>query len=336
MTLSVDSIRFKPYDVDLDRAVRKTVFGDKPRRCWHVCTRTIEGQTGWGDIAPWPGFSESATEIDRRIHQLETSISPVQFEQIADMEIWLDGLDLEPVIRFGLELSFLDLFAQQRGVPIAALLDPNYATELSIHALVDSAETAVSSVEAGADAIKVKLSDTWRKDVERIRDIRQAVPLAKIRIDANGAWPERLAKKRVRELSELGVDIIEQPVSGEDIDGLKAVASTCEMTLSADESVCVDAEAVLAIDALNEIVLKPMYLGGLVPSYELAQKAYRRGLKVCVTHALESKIGRTGAAHLAAASDALKPATHGISGAWNRSAMEIMVPRTPGLGVSVQ
>tara|TARA_B100001093_G_scaffold412417_1_gene402073 strand:+ start:332 stop:1315 length:984 start_codon:yes stop_codon:yes gene_type:complete len=324
------------YALELDKAVQVNVFDNSPRKCWHVCAQTVDGLTGWGDIAPWPGFSETSGEIDAQIHQLEKTVSSSQLKDIDEMEKWLDDLAVAPVIRSGLELACLDLFAQIAGVPIAALLHPKHATELSVHALVDTAETAIKWVESGAASIKVKLSDSWVDDRSRIRDIRRAVPQAKLRLDANGAWTASLAKQRVMELNKLGIDIIEQPVSAGDLAGLRAVASACEMTVSADESVCFDADSVLAIDGLNEIVLKPMYLGGLRPSFELARKAHQRGMRVCVTHALESTIGRTGAGHLAAASDALRPAVHGVSGAWARSDLEITVPQTPGLGVSVQ
>ena len=336
MTLTIKTVTFADYEIELDKAVQKAVFDNKPRVCWHVRAENESGLIGWGDIAPWPGFSDPATNVERQLDSIEGQLKNIQLSGLADMGEWLDGLSVSPVIRFGLELAILDLFAQAEGVPIAALLNSSYSRRISVHALVDTASNAQRSVRSGANAVKVKLSDSWDRDLARLNAIRRAVPDTLVRVDANGAWSKNMAEERIRELSDIGVDIIEQPVRASDLASLQQLASTCTITMSADESVCIDPKGVLEIGELNELVLKPMYLGGIIPAFNIASEAHKRGFKLCITHALESEIGRTGAAHLAMASDALQPGVHGLSGAWGCEQSQITIPHEPGLGARIK
>jgi L-alanine-DL-glutamate epimerase-like enolase superfamily enzyme len=91
------------------------------------------------------------------------------------------------------------------------------------------------------------------------------------------------------------------------------------------------------------LVLKPMVLGGLLPTLALAREAARRGLEAYVTSSLDGVIARAGAAHLAAALPSGRyasglgvghlfknePGNHPFRPVRGR----IRIPSTPGLGV---
>ena len=100
-------------------------------------------------------------------------------------------------------------------------------------------------------------------------------------------------------------------------------------------------EAVLATRAVRRLVLKPTALGGLLAAMAIAERACRAGLECVVTTTLESAIGVTAAAHVAAAIDG--GLAHGLATAgW--LAADVACPiaggallrlsAAPGLGVA--
>ena len=52
-------------------------------------------------------------------------------------------------------------------------------------------------------------------------------------------------------------------------------------------------------DALDVAVIKPMFVGGVSSAQQMVQAAEARGVRVMITCALESRIGRIATAHLA-------------------------------------
>ncbi len=90
------------------------------------------------------------------------------------------------------------------------------------------------------------------------------------------------------------------------------------------------------------LVLKPMVLGGLLPTLALAREAARKGLDAYVTSSLDGVVARAGAAHLGAALPSGRYASGLGVGHLFRNEPEshpfrpvrgrIRLPRTPGQG----
>ena len=79
------------------------------------------------------------------------------------------------------------------------------------------------------------------------------------------------------------------------------------------------------------MVLKPAFLGGLITCYQLGQRILANKMAVCVTHALESDIGRLGALHLAAALNGDHAFVHGLSLSRTVATPALDIPAKPGL-----
>jgi L-alanine-DL-glutamate epimerase-like enolase superfamily enzyme len=92
------------------------------------------------------------------------------------------------------------------------------------------------------------------------------------------------------------------------------------------------------------LVLKPMVLGGLLPTLRIARQAADVGMEAFVTSSLDGVVSRAGAAHLAAALPSGRlasglgvgklfvgeePAEHPFHPVKGR----ILLPETPGLGL---
>ena len=75
---------------------------------------------------------------------------------------------------------------------------------------------ARSIVERGFKIIKVKLGDDGKKDVERIRVIRECVGSnIKIRIDANQGWTIDEAIKTLKKINKYEIQYCEAPINRE-------------------------------------------------------------------------------------------------------------------------
>ncbi len=84
--------------------------------------------------------------------------------------------------------------------------------------------------------LKIKLGGDG-EDLERLAAIRSARPEVKLRIDANAGWKVEDALRMVRELERFDLEMIEQPVAKEDIEGMGTVQAATRIPIVADESV---------------------------------------------------------------------------------------------------
>jgi L-alanine-DL-glutamate epimerase-like enolase superfamily enzyme len=77
-------------------------------------------------------------------------------------------------------------------------------------------------VAAGLRSVKMKIGRHPQDDVPRVRQVRLAVGEGpEIFVDANGAYARKLALRQARALADLGVTWYEEPVSSEDLAGLR-------------------------------------------------------------------------------------------------------------------
>lgn len=276
---------------------------------WWVAVEDTDGRIGLGDVACWPGFGagEAATAAAlEAVGQLQGKTIPASLsEQAGAVPQHLSA----PEVRHGVALALADLTAQRRGIPLAALLCEALGGAptdvVPLHRMVSTVAGARSAVEAGMDALKIKVGDdSIEADVARIAAIRAAAPDAALRLDANGAWSPAEAQRALSQIVEAvsGVSWVEQPVAG--LGPLIDLARQGPaLPIAADECLTGPAElaALLDLPAVAAVVIKPMFLGGPLAALRIARRAAEAGKRVVVTHALESAVGRAGALHVAAA-----------------------------------
>jgi O-succinylbenzoate synthase len=136
-------------------------------------------------------------------------------------------------------------------------------------------------------------------DVDRLRALRELVGrAAAIRIDANGAWDVETAVSVLDRLSDVELELAEQPVAT--ISELAELRRVVAVPLAADE--CVrsldDARALRDSAAADVIVLKVQPAGGVRHALELAETV---GLPAVVSSMFETSIGIAAGLALAAA-----------------------------------
>ena len=142
-----------------------------------------------------------------------------------------------------------------------------------------------------------------------LQDLVTAHPSLKLRLDANGAWTYDQAITLCEALSAHEHLVLEQPLDPRDFQGLDRLQRATSHVIALDESLVFDQRSALDT-ACKECVLKPMYLGGIRSSQLIAARAQALAKRICVTHVLESPVGRAGAIHFAAGVGDVGP--HGV------------------------
>ena len=146
------------------------------------------------------------------------------------------------------------------------------------------------------DAVKIKVAEagqTLEDDAARVAAVRDALPEAAVRVDANGGWDVDSAVAALTRLAGVGLEYAEQPVP--DIAGLAEVrrrlrAAGVPVPIAADESVRKEQDPlkVARAGAADLIVVKVAPLGGVRRALEIVAAA---GLPAVVSSALDTSVG---------------------------------------------
>ena len=129
----------------------------------------------------------------------------------------------------GVDAALWDLKARLLDLPLVTLLGaareaaPVYGsggfTSYSIKQLRDQLGGWVA---AGIPRVKMKVGTHPGDDAARVRAAREAIgPAAELFVDANGAYSRKQALAQAERFAELGVTWFEEPVSSDDLEGLR-------------------------------------------------------------------------------------------------------------------
>jgi L-alanine-DL-glutamate epimerase-like enolase superfamily enzyme len=127
------------------------------------------------------------------------------------------------------DIALWDLKARLLGLPLARLLGAIHAavpvygsggfTSYTVQRLQDQ---LADWVRDGLPRVKMKVGSRPDHDVSRVRAARTAIGAdAELFVDANGAYGRKQALTMAERFAEHGVSWFEEPVSSEDLDGLR-------------------------------------------------------------------------------------------------------------------
>lgn len=336
----------EPFSLGL-RSPLRTASGRVERREGFLVRYDHRGETGLGEATPLEGWTESRSVCRATLSSaLETAAAEGHESALLDLEV-----AEAPAARHGFTTALFDADARAEGEPLYRWLGASEGCDaVPVNATLgdDDPEgtvaTAADAVDAGFECLKLKVgSRPIDADLERVRAVRAAVGDGiAIRVDANEAWDRREAESAIDSLSSLGVDHVEQPLPRDDLDGLAALRGG-PVRIAVDESLVEHRVGeVLAADAADVLIVKPMVLGGPGDAHTIATRARDAGLEPIVTTTVDGVVARTAAVHVAAAIPDVEPcglATGDLladdlgpdpapvaDGA-------IEVPRGPGLGI---
>ncbi|MBD8139830.1 o-succinylbenzoate synthase [Frigoribacterium sp. CFBP 13605] len=162
----------------------------------------------------------------------------------------------------------------------------------------------------GCRTVKVKVAErgqTLADDIARVAAARDWVgPEGRVRVDANGGWSVESAEEALVGMAPYALEYAEQPCATvPELAELRRRVSGTGVLVAADESVrkADDPLAVARAGAADLLVVKAQPLGGVTAALRIVAAA---GLPVVVSSALDTSVGLSMGAHLAAAVPGLR------------------------------
>lgn len=275
---------------------------------------TDTGHVGYGEVPPTGVITGDTTEAIMGAIEghIKKAIVGMDIEDLEAIMLKLDkSLVGNTSAKAGIDIAIYDLFGQLYNAPVYKLLGgyrKEIITDITI-SVNDPEEMARDSMEAinrGYKTLKIKVGKDSNKDIERMNAIRKAVGYnVDLRIDANQGWKPKEAIYVLNKMEDAGlnIELVEQPVAGYDIEGLKMVTDNVSIPVMADESVFSprDAIKILEMRAADYLNIKLMKTGGIHNALKICSLAEIYGVECMIGCMLEAKISVNAAVHLAAA-----------------------------------
>ncbi|MEM3459375.1 MAG: dipeptide epimerase [Candidatus Bathyarchaeia archaeon] len=250
---------------------------------------------------------ETVVKVLGKIAPKLVGMCPLRIEQ--DVEIMDSLVKDNPAAKAAVDIALYDILGKTCRKPLYRIMG-GYRTEvltdltLSIKSPKEMARDAVKAVRKGFKALKVKVGVNPNEDFERIKLIREAVGTEiLLRIDANQGWTPKQAIEVLNKMEKFNIQFAEQPVSAEDIKGLREVKKNSPIPIMADESIHSpeDALRLIQAEAVDLINIKLMKSGGILKGRKIAEIAEAAGIPCMIGCMGESEIGIAAGTHLAAA-----------------------------------
>jgi len=305
---------------------------------------TIEdgGIEGLGEAAPNAFYGETEATVQAVLPALAARLPDDPF---ALDEMWEAIEDTFPhhhrSAKAALETAVLDVAARRAGVSVRRLLGappPRAITSytLGLGTPEEVAGRCREALERGHGTLKVKLGG--ENDAGLLAAVRDVAPDAHLRVDANAAWSAKEAVGHLPMLEAFGVELLEQPVAADDLEGLATVTRAARMPVVADESFHAARDLRhLRVDGVNVKLAK---LGGPRQAALAMRCARALGFGVMLGCMVESSLGITAAAHVAGLADwidldgALLLDQDPFNGVTWDPLWRPVLPDAPGLGVT--
>ncbi len=299
-----------------------------------------EGIEGLGEASPSHYYGENRALVEAALAAWTPCLGEDPFD--------LDAIEarMHAVLRghgaahAAIDMALHDWIGKRLGLPVWRLLGlDRERTPLSCVTLGMAApEEMERKLETVLDfpMIKVKLGAPG--DIDNLRRIR-ARYRGRIRVDANTAWRPSDAVRALREIEPLGIDLVEQPVAREDLDGLRWVRERSPIPVYADESCHRLADLANLAGRVDGVNLKLMKTGGIREMLRMIHAARAHGLGVMLGSMIESSLALSAAAQLAPLADHLDLDGHWLlrddpfAGAPAERG-RIVLSDLPGLGVT--
>lgn len=320
--------------------------GSETQRRIVVCEVEWEGIKGLGEASPSAYYGEDVTTVEaafRAIHDRLDGDPETVRERIdrGDLrkhlqETFAGG---HAAARAAIDTALWDIVGKREGKPVYELLglDPKSTPATSYSIGIDSPEVVDAKVDEAADYHILKMKMGVPGDLALLDRVLTRSGKT-IRVDANEGWDIETALQMSRELSEKGVEFIEQPIHHDCEEDLRTLKRLSPLPIILDESVVDPEDVHRCRDQGHGINIKLMKCGGITPALRLIEEARNADLKVMLGCMLESSIAITAAAHLSPLADyadldgnLLLSDDPFIGVAVNRS--KLVLRDRPGLGV---
>ncbi len=270
---------------------------------------TDEGIVGLGEADPMNPFTEETPASVMVVSR--DAIAPHLIgqdpTQIAKVESTLDrGVYGNLLARGAVNMALHDILGKVHNIPAHTLLGGQSHSEFPLLGGIGSGTIAEDTaaieehIEQDCRCIMIKMGALpVAEEIKRMIAARERFgDQISILIDSNQGWEVHEALEFLDGIRGYRPDLLEQPVSRSNINGLKRIRNQSPCPLCADESVgsIQDAVTLIREQAVDAFSIKVSKNGGLTRAKKIAQMAEAFGLKCLMNSMLE--FGITQAASL--------------------------------------
>ncbi len=208
---------------------------------------TEEGLVGVGETQAWrrQGSFETLTGLHATIQEVFKPLilgrSPFAINAI--MRDLAYAADHSLYAQAAVGDALYDLMGKSLDLPLSTLLGGEVRDRIPVglalsitepDAMIDQAQAAYDS---GYRHLRIKIGLDPRIDVTNVRRMREHFgDRAVLRADANGGLTYNEALPLLHRLDDYGLDVVEQPVPGWDLQGMARLGQSVRTPISADES----------------------------------------------------------------------------------------------------
>lgn len=299
-----------------------------------------DGVEGIGEAAPSHYYGEKRELVEAAL-DLWTPVlgdDPFALDAIAarmDAVLWGHG-----AARAAIDMALHDWIGKRLGQPVWRLLglDPARAPDSCVTLGMASPEEMEQKLDTVLDFPRIKVKLGGPGDVENLKRIR-ARYRGRLQVDANTAWSAADAVRVLRAIEPLDIELVEQPVPREDLEGLRWVRERSPIPVFADESCHHLGDIANLAGRVDGVNLKIMKSGGIRAMERMIHAARAHGMKVMLGSMVETSLALSAAAQLAPLVDYLD-----LDGHWLLAADpfqgapgergRITLSERPGLGVA--
>ena len=307
---------------------------------------------GWGECVAFgepfysSEYADGAHDVMRK-HLLPRLFArgSVAAEEVASV---LSPVRGHPMAKAAVEMAILDAELRATHTSFGEFLgavrsEVDCGVSVGIHENpADLLRTVERHLEDGYRRIKLKIEPG--SDVDPVRAVRERYDGIALQVDANAAYT-RDDGRRLAELDEFELLLIEQPLPEEDILGHAELAKSVRTPICLDESITSarGAADAIALGACRVVNIKAGRVGGYLEARRVHDVCVEQNVPVWCGGMLETGLGRAANVALAALPGFTLPGDTSASGRYYAEDItepfvlddgRLAVPTGPGLGVA--
>ena len=252
------------------------------------------GLEGYGEAAPNRYYGESVSTVIAALGQFKPVLERADPFSLESIEAHLNRvLHGNASAKSAVSSALHDLVGKRLDLPVYRIwgLDQATTPESSFTIAIAENHELERRVAEARDYPILKIKLGTDRDMEIVRIIRDAAPGKRLRVDANAAWTAKHAVRMSDFLAEQGVEMLEQPVAANDIEGLRFVRKRSKLPVFADESCLVATDVAKLAGAVDGINIKLAKCGSLREALRMVHAARALDMQVMAGCMIESSLG---------------------------------------------
>ena len=270
----------------------------KTKETWFIILEDETGNKGVGECGILRGLSID----DRPDYQNQLNYTCQNITK--GFDVLYQENEAFPSIQIGLEMAFASLSNVNKFEIFPSEFSRGNAN-IPINGLIWMGTEAFmkqqiqDKIEAGFSCIKMKIGAIdFETELKLLKSIRKNFSRKDIelRVDANGAFKPENALEKLKQLSDLDLHSIEQPIKQGQFQDMALLCEKTPLPIALDEELIgvfgvTKQRNLLQTIKPQYIILKPSFVGGFKGSNQWIDLAEKQQIGWWITSALESNIG---------------------------------------------